>query len=49
MALGVAGGLIALLIHSLADFNLYIPANLMVFCSLVGVGLGILRGEERAG
>lgn len=49
MALGVAGGLIALLIHSLADFNLYIPANLMVFCSLVGVGLGILCGEERAG
>lgn len=37
-ALGALGGASALLVHSLADFNLQIPANALVFCSLLGVG-----------
>lgn len=37
VAVGIAGGMTALLLHSLADFNLYIPANAMVFAWLCGV------------
>jgi O-antigen ligase len=37
-ALGSLGGASALLVHSAADFNLYIPANAVVFASLLGLG-----------
>ncbi|HKS82975.1 MAG TPA: O-antigen ligase family protein [Candidatus Acidoferrales bacterium] len=46
-ALGVLGGASALLVHSLADFNLQIPANALVFCSLLGVGYAVAL-EARA-
>jgi O-antigen ligase len=42
LALGVLGATAALGMHSLADFNFYIPANAMAFAWLCGVG-------ERAG
>jgi len=37
LALATAGGLTALAIHSLADFNLYIPANAMAAAWLGGL------------
>jgi O-antigen ligase len=35
----------ALLVHSLVDFNLHIPANALMFFSLVGLGLGRLNRD----
>ena len=36
--LGCIGGTLALLIHSLMDFNLQVPANAMIFAMILGVG-----------
>ena len=41
LALGCAGGIVALLLHSLADFNLYIPANCLLFASILGLTMGL--------
>ena len=38
LALGSLGGASALLVHSLADFNLRIPANALVFAVVLGLG-----------
>jgi O-antigen ligase len=38
LALGSLGGTSALLVHSLADFNLHIPANALVFSVIMGLG-----------
>jgi O-antigen ligase len=38
VALGSLAGAAALLLHSAADFNLYIPANALVFASVLGLG-----------
>lgn len=38
LALGAFGGIVALLLHSMADFNLHIPANGLVFALLLGLG-----------
>lgn len=35
--LGCAGAIVALLLHSLTDFNLQIPANSLVFASILGL------------
>ncbi|HWE50770.1 MAG TPA: O-antigen ligase family protein [Bryobacteraceae bacterium] len=40
LALGAAGSMIAILVHSLVDFNLYIPANQMVFAWICGIAAG---------
>ena len=37
LALGTAGALFSILIHSLVDFSLQIPAVLMVFCSILAL------------
>jgi len=37
VCLGSCGGVVALLLHSTADFNLQIPANGLVFAALLGV------------
>ncbi len=37
IALGCFGSLIAILLHSLTDFNLHIPANALVFAVVLGV------------
>jgi hypothetical protein len=42
---GLAAGVLALLFHSLTDFNLHIPANALVFAVLLG-SLIRLTGEE---
>ncbi len=39
LAVGLAAALLAFSIHSLADFNLYIPANALAFAWLAGVAL----------
>ncbi len=36
-AMGAAGGIAALGVHSLADFNLRLPANALVFATLLGI------------
>lgn len=41
LALGVFAGVVALLLHSLTDFNLYLPANGLVFAVLLGLGASI--------
>jgi len=38
LALGSFGAVVALLVHSVADFNLYIPANALVFAVILGIG-----------
>ncbi len=38
VALGATGALVALLLHSLTDFNLYVPANGLVFAVVLGIG-----------
>jgi O-antigen ligase len=38
LALGALGGSAALLVHSIADFNLYIPGNALVFAVILGLG-----------
>jgi O-antigen ligase len=48
LALGSLGGTSALLVHSAADFNLYIPANGLVFAVLLGMGYAMSL-EESAG
>jgi hypothetical protein len=41
LALGVFAGMVAMLLHSLTDFNLYLPANGLVFAVLLGLGASI--------
>jgi O-antigen ligase len=48
--LGCIGSTTALLVHSVTDFNLHIPANALIFALVLGVGYKaacIERGEER--
>ena len=40
--LACTGGCFAILVHSLADFNLQIPSNAIVFFTFVGIGTGLL-------
>ena len=42
---GAAGSLTAILLHSLADFNLYIPANALVFSLVLGMAYGLTRKD----
>jgi O-antigen ligase len=46
LALGSLGGTSALLVHSAADFNLYIPANGLVFAVLLGMGYAMSLEES---
>jgi|GEM_PF-585603 len=41
LGLGCAGGLAAISLHSLADFNLYIPANALVLAWICGLAAGL--------
>jgi O-antigen ligase len=41
MALGCLGSITTILLHSLADFNLYIPANALVFSLILGLAASI--------
>lgn len=41
LVLGVAAAMVYLLVHGLSDFNFYIPANALIFATLVGVLLRV--------
>jgi O-antigen ligase len=41
MALGCLGSIAAILLHSLTDFNLYIPANALLFSLILGLAASI--------
>jgi hypothetical protein len=41
MALGCLGSIAAILLHSLTDFNLYIPANALMFSLILGSAASI--------
>ncbi|HXK60588.1 MAG TPA: O-antigen ligase family protein, partial [Acidobacteriota bacterium] len=45
MALGCAGAVFSILLHSLVDFNLQIPVNWVVFCMILGLAWR-LHGAE---
>jgi O-antigen ligase len=44
VALGCVGSIVAILLHSLVDFNLYIPANELVFASILGLAMSLKPG-----
>src|SRR5271154_23286 len=48
LALGSFGAVVALLVHSVADFNLYIPANALVFAVMLGIGYAMSLDEGAA-
>lgn len=51
VTLGCIGATLALLIHSVADFNLHIPSNALIFAVVLGIGYKITwleRKVERA-
>jgi O-antigen ligase len=39
VALGCVGSIVAILLHSFADFNLYIPANALLFSAILGFAI----------
>jgi len=41
VALGCVGSIVAVLLHSFADFNLYIPANALLFSIILGLGIAV--------
>jgi len=43
VALGCAGSIVAILLHSLTDFNLYIPANAILFSTILGLAMTVPR------
>lgn len=45
--LGCVGSTLALLLHSIADFNLHIPANALLFAVVLGVGYKAAVVERR--
>jgi O-antigen ligase len=47
LALACLGSLTALLLHSAADFNLYVPANTMAFAWVAGIAAGLPRAVPR--
>lgn len=44
VALGCTGSIAAMLLHAVADFNLYIPANALVFSTILGLGISAHQG-----
>lgn len=46
VALGAAGGLTAFLLHSLTDFNLYIPANALILSCVLALACSVAHGSE---
>jgi O-antigen ligase len=48
VALGCTGSIVAILLHSLADFNLYIPANAILFSIILGLALAVGQGKSTA-
>ncbi|MER3446450.1 MAG: hypothetical protein C4291_06175 [Candidatus Dadabacteria bacterium] len=47
LSLGTLSGIVSLLIHSLADFNLHVPSNALYFAFLIGFSKAASRGSEQ--
>ena len=47
LACGLLGAFLAIGVHSLADFNLYVPANALAFAWLAGLSTGLVPGPRR--
>jgi O-antigen ligase len=47
LGIGCAGSLLALLLHSMADFNLYIPANALAISWISGIALALNVSPSR--
>ena len=41
VALGCVGSIVAILLHSFTDFNLYIPANALLFSAILGLAVSV--------
>jgi hypothetical protein len=39
IGLGCAGSIVAMMLHAMADFNLYIPANALMFSTISGLAM----------
>jgi O-antigen ligase len=48
LLLGCCGGLCAMLLHAVVDFNLHIPANALLFSVLAGLAWSISAGDANA-
>lgn len=48
LALACAGSAVAIGLHSFADFNLYVPANMLVFAWILGVAAHAGHPQQRA-
>lgn len=46
MALGCVGSIAAILLHSLTDFNMYIPANALLFSLILGLAASVLPANS---
>ena len=46
LACGLLGAFLAIGVHSLADFNLYVPANALAFAWLAGLSAGLVPGPS---
>jgi len=46
IAQGSSGSLIAILLHSLTDFNLYIPGNALMFSCVLGIAYSMTKRER---
>jgi O-antigen ligase len=47
LACGLLGAFLAIAVHSLADFNLYVPANALAFAWLAGLSTGLVPGPSQ--
>jgi putative inorganic carbon (HCO3(-)) transporter len=48
VALGCAGSIVAILLHSFADFNLYIPANALLLATILGLAVSVRMPSSEA-
>ena len=46
ITLGALTGIVSILVHSLADFNLHIPSNALYFTTMIGIIYGINSNNE---
>ncbi|NIU88370.1 MAG: hypothetical protein GWN56_14200, partial [Nitrosopumilaceae archaeon] len=46
ITLGALSSVVSILIHSLADFNLHIPSNALIFTAMIGIIYGINSGND---
>jgi O-antigen ligase len=49
VTLGCIGGTLAILLHSVTDFNLQIPSNALLFAVILGIGYRVACLDRRAG